>query len=541
MATVTSSGVTPVRARRSFADLGVNIKILTAVSIAVLVAVIVGVVGLRALSSASSSAQKISSSNVTSIKAVSDIKSSMFQARSDVANQAISLDAATTAKYEQAFTADLQAVDAGFTAYAAGPAGDPAVIADLQSNWQAYVQVVKTKQLPAGRANDLKTWQNTRDTQVVPLFTKINQDLGALAGAESADASKNAASAKSGYESSRTTSIVLLVVGSLLALVLGFWVARQIVRSLGKVKHVCDGLAAGDLTRTTGLTSRDEPGLMGRALDEALSGLRRTVSTINGSATSLASASEQMSGVSQQIAASAEETTVQAQTVSAAAEQISRSVSTVSAGSEEMGAAIREISLNASEAAQVASDAVTITAATSVTMNKLGASSAEIGNVVKTITAIAEQTNLLALNATIEAARAGELGKGFAVVASEVKDLAQETARATEDISRRVEAIQADTGGAVTAIDEISRVIARISDFQTTIASAVEEQTATTAEMNRSVAEAATGTNEISANITGVAEAARLTSEGVTQTQQATTELARMSTDLSALVSHFRY
>jgi methyl-accepting chemotaxis protein len=174
-------------------------------------------------------------------------------------------------------------------------------------------------------------------------------------------------------------------------------------------------------------------------------------------------------------------------------------------------------------------------------MNKLGASSAEIGNVIKVITSIAEQTNLLALNATIEAARAGELGKGFAVVASEVKDLAQETARATEDISKRVEAIQADTGGAVTAIEQISQVIAQISDFQTTIASAVEEQTATTAEMNRSVAEAAQGTNEIAENITGVAEAARLTSEGVTQTQQATTELARMSAELTALVSDFRY
>jgi methyl-accepting chemotaxis protein len=127
------------------------------------------------------------------------------------------------------------------------------------------------------------------------------------------------------------------------------------------------------------------------------------------------------------------------------------------------------------------------------------------------------------------------------LVASEVKDLAQETARATEDISRRVEAIQSDTSGALTAIEEISRVIARISDFQTTIASAVEEQTATTSEMNRSVSEAATGTGEIAQNITGVAEAARLTSEGVTQSQQATGELLRMSAELSQLVSGFRY
>jgi methyl-accepting chemotaxis protein len=541
MATVTYSAA-PVRTRPSFADLKVNVKILTAISIAVLVALIVGITGLRALSAASGSAQVIYSSNVASIKAVGDLKASMIQARLDVANHAVSYDEATMAKYEQAFAADQQAVTDGFTAYAdSHPAGDPAVIADLQTIWQSYLSVAKNKQLPASRAHDLKTWQHTRDTQVTPLFAKVTQNLAALSAAEDADAHKNAESARSGYQSSRTTSIVLLIVGSLLALLLGFRVARQIVRSLHRVKDVCDGLAAGDLTRTTGLTSRDEPGLMGRSLDEALSRLRQTVSTIDGSATSLAGASEQMSGTAQQIAASAEETTAQAHAVSAAAEQISRSVSTVSAGSEEMGAAIREISQNAAEAAQVASDAVSLTAATSVTMNKLGASSAEIGNVIKTITAIAEQTNLLALNATIEAARAGELGKGFAVVASEVKDLAQETARATEDISKRVEAIQADTDGAVTAIEQISQVIAQISDFQTTIASAVEEQTATTAEMNRSVAEAATGTNEIAANITGVAEAARLTSEGVTQTQQATTELARMSTDLSGLVSRFRY
>jgi methyl-accepting chemotaxis protein len=248
-----------------------------------------------------------------------------------------------------------------------------------------------------------------------------------------------------------------------------------------------------------------------------------------------------MAGIATHIAASAQESTAQAQTVSAAAEEISRSVETVSAGSEEMGASIREISQNAAEAARVAADAVSLTATTSATMNKLGQSSAEIGTVIKVITAIAEQTNLLALNATIEAARAGEMGKGFAVVASEVKDLAQETARATENISRQIQTIQHDTTGAVTAIDEITEVIARISDFQTIIAAAVEEQTATTAEMNRSVAEASTGTTQIAENITGVAESARLTSQGVSETQQATQDLARMSSELTTLVSNFRY
>ena len=177
----------------------------------------------------------------------------------------------------------------------------------------------------------------------------------------------------------------------------------------------------------------------------------------------------------------------------ASAGDVASSVDTVAAGSSQMESAIREIATNATEAARVAGQAVTVAETTTRTVGKLGDSSQEIATVVKLINGIAEQTNLLALNATIEAARAGEAGKGFAVVASEVKELAQETARATEDISRRVEAIQADTAGAVDAIGQISSVIGEINDFQATIAAAVEEQTATTNEMNRNVAEAASG------------------------------------------------
>jgi methyl-accepting chemotaxis protein len=531
-----------VRTRRlSFADLSVNVKVLAAVGTAALVALIVGVLGLLALDAASNSAQRIYRSNVTSIRAVGQLHIVVLQARVDTANQALSVDAASTAKYADAFTADLQSFTTAMAAYrASGPASDAALVERLQTDWDAYADIAANKLIAAGRRSALAEWAKIRDTEALPILNKLFDGLTTMDRIETADAAKNAAAATSEYRSSRVTSIITLAVGVILALTIGFIVARKIVRSLTKVTYVCDGLADGDLTRSTGLDTRDEPGRMARALDAALARLRRTVATIEGSATSLAGASEEMSGTAANIAASAEETSAQALAVSAAAEQVTRSVETVSAGSEQMGASIREISQNAAEAARVASDAVAITATTAATMNKLGASSAEIGNVIKVITAIAEQTNLLALNATIEAARAGEMGKGFAVVASEVKDLAQETARATEDISRRVEAIQSDTTGAVTAIEEISNVIQRISEFQTTIASAVEEQTATTAEMSRSVSEAASGTGEIAQNITGVAEAARMTSQGVTETQQATTELARMSTELSGLVSTFR-
>src|SRR5690606_7554854 len=199
------------------------------------------------------------------------------------------------------------------------------------------------------------------------------------------------------------------------------------------------------------------------------------------------------------------------------------------------------IAHNASAAAKVAAQATDVVVTTNETVSKLGASSQEIGEVVKVITTIAEQTNLLALNATIEAARAGEAGKGFAVVAGEVKELAQETAKATEDISRRVETIQVDTAGAVEAIAEISRIIAQINDYQLSIASAVEQQSATTNEMSRGVTEAATGSGEIAVNIGSVADVTRGANETVTQLTTAADELARLSANLQTRLAQFSF
>ncbi|HET6482914.1 MAG TPA: methyl-accepting chemotaxis protein [Actinoplanes sp.] len=537
-----AESLSPVRGRFSFADLGVNVKILMAVAVAGAVALAVGIMGLIALSGASAAAQQIYSVNVASVGALGDLKAAMLQTRLDGTVNAVDRDAADKAKAADAVRKDLATVDAAMAAYESrDPDADPAVLNDLRTTWAQYKVVMETKQLPNSARNDIAAWQQVRTNEITPLVAKAFDVLAQMRAAEDREGARSAAAARSAYESSRLSSIVLLSVGLLLALGAGVLVARQIVRSLGKVRDVCVALANGNLTRTAGLTSRDEPGKMAQALDTAVARIRRTVGTIGSSAISLVGAAEQMSAASTRIAGSAATTSAQAQTVSSAAEEISRSVETVSAGSEEMGAAIREISQNASEAAHVAGDAVILASTTSTTVNKLSESSAEIGNVIKVITAIAEQTNLLALNATIEAARAGEMGKGFAVVASEVKDLAQETARATEDISRRVQAIQTDTTEAVVAIEEITRVIGRISDFQTTIASAVEEQTATTGEMNRSVGEAATGTAQIAHTITGVAESARLTSQGVAETEHATGELRRMAAELTSLVSEFQH
>ncbi|WP_250028040.1 methyl-accepting chemotaxis protein [Paractinoplanes maris] len=364
--------------------------------------------------------------------------------------------------------------------------------------------------------------------------------LGGLVDQVSAAVETERADMATTVSDTRTISIVVAVLGLALLIGMAIPLARSILVPVRRLGAVIDALARGDLTNRSGITTRDELGRMAIGLDGALESIRGSLTTIGRDADALAGAAGELSAVAAQIAEAAQRTDQRSASASLEADEISRNVQSVAAGAEEMGLAIREISRNTSESAQIASVAVSEAARATETVRQLGTSSAEIGNVIKLITSIAEQTNLLALNATIEAARAGEAGKGFAVVASEVKDLAQETARATEDIGTRVAAIQQDTGGAVEVISRISEVIAQINDFQTTIASAVEEQTATTGEMSRSIAEVANGSARIATNISDVSTASAEAVHGVEQTRTASTGVARTADELRSLVSAFR-
>jgi methyl-accepting chemotaxis protein len=267
--------------------------------------------------------------------------------------------------------------------------------------------------------------------------------------------------------------------------------------------------------------------------------MESVLADVSRNAVTLSSASEELSANSQTMVANAHATESQAGMVSAAAQQVSSNVQTVARGAEVMRLSIGEIDKSATEAAKVAAVAVSAADSASELMEKLGSSSAQVGNVIRTITTIAHQTNLLALNATIEAARAGESGKGFAVVANEVKELAKATAKATDDISEMIETIQNDTTHAVSAISEIHEVITKINEYQGTIAKAVRAQTATTAEISRNVAEAASGSNEIARNIVHVAEAAESTTQGANDTERAALELAKLAAALQRMADGF--
>lgn len=396
-----------------------------------------------------------------------------------------------------------------------------------------------------------------------------NWKAGEVHGAFEVVQSLDEADARAQTQVAKAAGIVLLCIAAA-GVTLFLIVTRAITRPIGLAVRLLGEVADGNVAQDvpSSLCARhDEIGVLAKAIQSMTGGLRQTVHKLTGNAKTLASASTELSSTAAQLASGAQETTSQSTTVASAAEQLSANMNTMSTTAEQMSAnvkavasaieqmnaAISEVAKNAEHASAVAGDAAKLGAASNSSFAELGAAAEEIGKVVEVIQDIAEQTNLLALNATIEAARAGDAGKGFAVVATEVKELAGQTAAATNDIRDRIGAIQGTTQRAVQAISQIGDVVKEVNGVSRTIASAVEEQTITTREISRNIAEAAmavdtvasgvaqsaVATREISQGIAGVATAAHTTARGADSADDAGKSLLAMTEELQAIVSHF--
>ena len=525
-----------------FANLPVRSKLLLLTAVLALVAILTGALGISKLAAMDDKAEQLYQGGVVPMAAADGLLYGLTKMRNDLLNVGIAVEPGEKAEAVEQLTKSDKALTDQVAAYAAVSGGHSAKeLESIKTNLATYRTLRETTLLPLLMKDDLAGFAEVRAAKARPLTEAIDDAITAIEEDVHTTAKQASEAAEATYKSGRTTIMLILLAGLALGVALAMYVTRMITRPIGKMSAALESLAKGDLRARVDYSSRDELGKMSGDLNTAVTNLSADVASIADNATSLAGTSEQLAAAAGQMSASAEETSTQASVVSAASNEVSANVQTVAAGAEQMGASIKEIATNASEASRVAASAVQVAATTTVTVANLGDSSDQISEVVKAITSIAQQTNLLALNATIEAARAGEAGKGFAVVANEVKELAQETAKATEDISQRITAIQAGTAGAVSAIEEISEVIGRISDYQNVIAAAVEEQTATTNEMSRSVAEAAGGSVQITDNIAGVAQAAALTSQGVIDAQTSVDQINVMAGDLRALVGKFRY
>ncbi|MDQ1485426.1 MAG: methyl-accepting chemotaxis protein [Actinomycetota bacterium] len=531
---------------RLLSDRPLAVKMLFPVAVAVLGIAAGGWLGLASVSSMEVTAQNLYNHTTKPLVDLSNLRNAEGESRADIRDRVSMSPQQSAGPVEADIVRADGVIDDAMLAYLAdhGGALDPqtqhlfdqmkAAIDDWRQIRDAQVLTpARTGQTPQARGaltGALATAETAFSTTIDDLFTREQQT-----------AASAAASAKQDASATRLRVVLSAIAASVLAVIAALFMARSLLAPIRRVKHVLGGMAAGDLTQVTGITSRDEIGEMAAALDSAVTSTQLALRSVQRSSEALATTSARLSDVAGDVASTAQQTANQASSVSAAASRVNDNVSTVASGAEEIGTSITEIATTAHRAAALAGQAVTAVATTNAAVDRLADSSATIGNVVKLITSIAQQTNLLALNATIEAARAGEAGKGFAVVASEVKELASDTAKATDDVAARILTIQSDSAEVARAIAEIATVITQINDFQGTIASAVEEQSATTAEISRSTTDAANGSTEIALSMENVASAAATTTRAAAATGKAADDIADVSSQLRDAVATFHF
>ena len=460
----------------------------------------------------------------------------------------------------------------------------------LEEGGQTYADVGMTQQvhLPATTDAEIKAkllelhdlWRNVCATADAvraakpgtPTYDEAYQNLAAgnVACLKQANVAVGMYQARFDGKIATLTSVQYVAgIGSVLVFAgIIMYIRRRVCKPLTEALTLAKAAAAGDLTKSCPVTTNDEVGQVASALNDMCVNLSETIGRILGGASNVSKSSIEMLNTATDLTGGAHETSQQSATVAAAAEEMatnmqsmassseemSANVKTVAAAVEEMTASIGEVAQSAGQAAEVAGQAAGLAKTSNDNIGELGTAADAIGKVIDTIEEIAEQTNLLALNATIEAARAGDAGKGFAVVANEVKDLAKQTAEATEDIRKRIEGIQSSTGSAIESIGQISEVITKVDQVSRSIATAVEQQSSTTQEIAQNIAQTAGAAESVSVNVAETAEAvrevtksiahvdgnAKMTAQHAQKTESSGQRLSTLAATLQMTVDAFR-
>ena len=543
---------------------------LVAATVAMLCMVgLLGGFALERIGAVNAVSTEMATNTLPSMQRLNAVQGSLLTYRRLVTSRALNMDATAAAKAQEAMDAKAPEVDK-LSAYYERLVSSPEerkLYDAFRANWTAYVAELATT-LEAMDQNMIEGKPRPSFAKATGFGDQAEADIAALVNLNMRAGQAASRSADEIYGSVQTWVLSLLGFAIVAGAVAGFFIVRSITRSMRAVTVPMGGLAAGDLS--VEIPYRGQKTEVGQIADavqvfkdaliekkradeaaavEAEAKVERALrletltasfeTKVGGLVQALSSAATEMEATAQSMSATAEETDQQSVAVAAASEQAATNVQTVAGASEELSASIREIAGQVEQSSRIAGRAVEEANRTDATVGQLAEAAQRIGDVLNLISSIASQTNLLALNATIEAARAGDAGKGFAVVASEVKNLANQTAKATEEIAGQIAAIQETTQGVVGAIRGIGGTIGEISEIAATIASAVEEQRAATQEIARNVQEAARGTQEVTANIEGVKRASADTGAAATQVLGAAGGLSQQSEALSAEVKEF--
>ena len=520
----------------------VSTRIFGAFAIAIALALVVGLVGIWQMHRISSNLEAVAQHSLQPVTEVAGIHAALDQIEMN-----LRAHAGTDVFFEK--QNDVQEIQNAFDQarqhIAVFRSTDPTdaeltKVTTLEDDLARLDPLIFKRLLPLSDTNATKTFAARFTDQASPLFADGQSIAAALMSSANATAKVELAAGHAAYTQAVVGLVTLLVLGIAIALLLGSLIVRSIVSPLRDSVETLERIAMGDLTASVEVRGTDELAMMGTALNATVAQTAGAMASITSGATTLATSAETLALTGASIGTAAEQTSDVAANVSAAATQVSGNVAQAVTGAEGLRSSIQEIASSAADAAMIARRAVTDAEDTHETVERLEAASQQVGEVIALITKIARQTHLLALNATIEAERAGDAGKGFAVVADEVKELAGQTATATEEIDRTIAGIQVEVQAATTSLDRITQIVGHISDTQTTIAAAVDEQQQMTGDITDRMAQAASGAEEIATTIRGVASATTETSQGVDGARTAAAGLAELADELARTVARFR-